>query len=54
VSAIYASSPCVAVIYISDNCLPARVDVHMLDPDRLLAAAPQLRQGFDLCSMGPQ
>src|SRR5215475_9454862 len=38
---------------IADDCLSARVYVHMLDPYVLLALTPFSRQGFDLHGVGP-
>jgi hypothetical protein len=40
--------------HISDNGLPAIIDVDVLDPNELVAAMPKPSKNLDLCQIGSQ
>jgi hypothetical protein len=41
-------------LHVSDNGLPAIIDVDVLDPNVLMAAMPKPSKDLDLCRIGPQ
>ena len=51
---VFVLTPASLVRDAAHDGLPARMDVDVLDPHRLLAAAPPLGQGLDLRHVGAQ